>query len=544
MIRFPESSYDCIPLLHPKLGILMNNSPINWFTSSELCIPAANPKEVVASRTTYLPHANDIKLLEALHYEESLDDRDFVVIGYGPTVQAVCHILGDVIGTPNVQILKECVRDENMERCQAFLDYGLMFKEEVTSLVDFIESMDLLHERLDDLPSAQQKNDQPPQKYVCDCDRGGHLSLFMFYLLRDHGYIQWPRQPWFQDITKNAGQQYWCPLGRRVVDLCDEPQFSSSTRFFLNGRQWLDEKDLLHQLVPELMPPTFHSLEEAQKYSISTLETCGPHIWFLKKVNQNGGRAVEVRHDLPTQPLESDEQLQAHIPRPLLFEKASLMDGNEVLRPHKCHVKTYQWIGCTKDDTTNKISWQLYMHDLYYLATADKPFDPKDISDPVQITTMRTHRLYDDTPWRVQWGLTEKCRTRMETVLRRAIEQGKLQSILPSSASEEQTVSKHEASNSKSALQFEINSADWMLDEDGNMYLIECNGIPVLYAPEIKQPLITRGLNLYDGLYKQNPKDAIVNDTDLLREAVGLAMTGKLPKKTLWKHIATIPCPS
>lgn len=146
MIRFPESSYDCIPLLHPKLGILRklqrnNNSPIHWFTSSELCIPAAAdpPKEVVVSRTTYLPHANDTKLLEALQYEESLDDRDFVVIGYAPTVQAVCHILGDVIGTPNVQILKECVRDESMERCQAFLDYGLMFKEEVTSLVDFIE---------------------------------------------------------------------------------------------------------------------------------------------------------------------------------------------------------------------------------------------------------------------------------------------------------------------------------------------------------------------------------------------------------------------
>lgn len=147
MIRFPESSYECVPLLHPKLGILrklqMKNSAINWFTSSELCIPAAenDPKETVVSRTTYLPHANDTKLLGALQYDnrESLDDRDFVVIGYGPTVQAVCHILGDVIGTPNVQILKECVRDDNMERCHAFLDFGLIFKEEVVSLVDFIE---------------------------------------------------------------------------------------------------------------------------------------------------------------------------------------------------------------------------------------------------------------------------------------------------------------------------------------------------------------------------------------------------------------------
>lgn len=151
MIRFPENRYDCIPLSHPKLGILrklqMKNSPINWFTSSELCVPAAenDPKEIVVSRTTFLPQANNTDLLEALQYknEESLEDREFVVIGYGPTVQAVCHLLGDVIGTPNVRILRECVQDENMERCQAFLSHGLIFREEVASLVDFIECTSL-----------------------------------------------------------------------------------------------------------------------------------------------------------------------------------------------------------------------------------------------------------------------------------------------------------------------------------------------------------------------------------------------------------------
>jgi hypothetical protein len=64
-----------------------------------------------------------------------------------------------------------------------------------------------------------------------------------------------------------------------------------------------------------------------------------------------------------------------------------------------------------------------------------------------------------------------------------------------------------------------------------------------LYSPEIGQPLITRGLRLYDGLYKEDPKGAVVNDTDLLKEAIGLAVTGKLPKSSLWKHIKTIPCP-
>ena len=405
--------------------------------------------------------------------------------------------------------------------------------------------MNLLQERFSELPSSRDcQSHSTIQKYVCDCDRGGHLSLFMFYLIRDYGYIKWPRQPWFQDIMKQ-GKQYWCPLGKRIVDLCDEPQFGSSTRFFLSGREWLDEKDLLYKLVPEMMPPTFHNIEDAQKHSHTYIDSTdyGPRIWFLKKVNQNGGRAVDVLHELPSRPLEPDEQLQVHIPRPLLFRKMSLIDGKELLRNHKCHVKTYQWIGCTKDHTTNKISWKLYMHDLYYLATADKPFDQNDLSDEVQITTMRTHRLYDDDPWRIQIGLTQKCEKRMGIIFRRAIEQDKLKYI--PSMSHEKNQKPHIPTSSvsgKSTLQFEINSADWMLDTDGKMYLIECNGIPVLYVPEIQQPLITRGLKLYDGLYKKNPKEAVVNDTDLVKDAVGLALKGELPKKTLWKHIATVPC--
>ena len=47
--------------------------------------------------------------------------------------------------------------------------------------------------------------------------------------------------------------------------------------------------------------------------------------------------------------------------------------------------------------------------DLKYLATTDTPFDPDDLSDEVQITTIRTHRLYADHPWRVQLVLIQKC---------------------------------------------------------------------------------------------------------------------------------------
>ena len=80
-----------------------------------------------------------------------------------------------------------------------------------------------------------------------------------------------------------------------------------------------------------------------------------------------------------------------------------------------------------------------------------------------------------------------------------------------------------------------------MLDEDGRIFLIECNGIPVLYDGGGAQPLCTRGLHLYDRLYKENPEEAVVNDHDLLVDAVSLAMMGKVPSKSLWKHVASWP---
>mmetsp|Transcript_5028 Transcript_5028/g.10634 ORF Transcript_5028/g.10634 Transcript_5028/m.10634 type:complete len:155 (-) Transcript_5028:125-589(-) len=145
---------------------------------------------------------------------------------------------------------------------------------------------------------------------------------------------------------------------------------------------------------------------------------------------------------------------------------------------------------------------------------------------------MRTHRLYADHPWRRQWNLTEACQSAMKIVIQRAVEQGKLQ------PRQETQVS---ANSKMTTQQFEINSADWMLDEDGRVYLIEINGIPVLYDPEMSQELCTKGLNLYDRLYKENPETAVVNDHDLLKESLGLALKGKLPRNSLWKHVATIP---
>lgn len=149
---------------------------------------------------------------------------------------------------------------------------------------------------------------------------------------------------------------------------------------------------------------------------------------------------------------------------------------------------------------------------------------------------MRTHRLYRDNAWRVKWNLTQRIRSNLTTVVKRAVQQGKLKA----QHSTVTTAAPH-LQSSTAALQFEVNSADWMLDEDGKLYLIEINGIPVLYDAGLPQDLCTRGLKLYDRLYKESPETAVVNDHDLLKEAIELALKGTLPESTLWTFVTKVP---
>lgn len=532
-LYFEASQLSDIAACHPRLGVLQklaaSGRNVQWFTSKDLCIADAPlERETATQRTTFLPQSSDDTLLGALRRDD-MASHEYTLVGYAPTVQAMSMILGDVLAAPKIQWIQESLGDENEQRCRSLIDHGRFLNEQVISMVEYLESLDLLHQQI---PMAPTLSRPPPVKYVCDVGRGGHISLYLHYLVQKYGYVIWPTQPWYQE-QKSLGQepkQYYCPLGRRMVDLCDEPQFGTDIRFFLVGRKYLDEKDQLYDLVPELMPPTFPTIDDAVAYK----QQHDPGLWFLKKVNQNGGRAVKVLKTLPTQ-LEADDQLQAHVPRPLLWKNN-----------HKCHVKTYQWIGCTRTMDTGKIEWQLYQHDLFWLATADVEWSLDDTSDAAQITTMRTERLYRDHPWRIQWNLTELCQSNMKTVLRRAIDQGKLE-VPPTAFADENATMPNGSAAAKSTsprlqtVQFEIHSADWMLDEDGRMYLIECNGIPVLYDPGQKQPLLTRGLNLYDRLYHESPDHAVVNDHELMRDAVQLAIKGMLPVKSLWTHLMAMP---
>ena len=46
-------------------------------------------------------------------------------------------------------------------------------------------------------------------------------------------------QIWYEDMVH---AEYYCPLGKQVVDFCYEPEFRDTSMHLL-GREWLDEKD-------------------------------------------------------------------------------------------------------------------------------------------------------------------------------------------------------------------------------------------------------------------------------------------------------------
>eukprot|EP00957_Ditylum_brightwellii_P140586 10710564-Ditylum_brightwellii.AAC.1 len=205
-----EDGYQQVNPNHPRLGVLRRlgtkNPNMRWFTTDELLVApqqvddkekdgSKEEEEIVVPRTTYLPHGSDVDLMDVL--KRCCDENSGVtLVGYGPTVQAICHILGDILCIPNVQVLRECIADESEARRDAMLEHGLLFDERVVSLTDFLEEYDCLHDRID--PGAVASADPAP-KYVCDAKRGGHLCLFLPYLTRDYGYAEWPVQTWYQE---------------------------------------------------------------------------------------------------------------------------------------------------------------------------------------------------------------------------------------------------------------------------------------------------------------------------------------------------------
>jgi len=290
---------------------------------------------------------------------------------------------------------------------------------------------------------------QPRRWFYCsDCRVGGHGQRFCSYLLKRPNWRIYPSEKWFED--KN-GQVSYCPLGRRGVDFTDETYFSRIA-MHIKGRIWLEDKRKLYDFVPDLMPFTYVISDQRWVGEPPPPEPPGapPMPWFVKETDRNWGTSVvccaRPEECIGLSKPNSVYVVQKHIPKPLLYDQGE-----------KCHIKFYNLLVGLEDGVT----WHLYTYKDGYLSISPKPWSATDLSKETQVTIIRTKRIND---WPIWPKVYPKCKEGVRTVIERAAEQGRL-----------------EGRNKK---QFEIISADFIVTEDLNCYLLEFNTGPVLKDAE------------------------------------------------------------
>jgi len=259
---------------------------------------------------------------------------------------------------------------------------------------------------------------------------------------------------------------------------------------YLKGRIWLEEKTRVFDMVPEIMPPTFIIVNRAWKgpeppeatargmafseyeeapadqgwWEAAQKEPTAKELteeekacvnddemlpWFLKEADRNWGTSVRcfqslgecMRYAKP----DATYVVQRHIARPLLYEG------------RKSHIKFYILVYATARGET----WQYWALRNGYLSIAPHPWSPKDVTKDMQVTIVRSQRI--DT-WDAWPAVYPKCRDATKLVFRRAVEERKLEA--------------------RETAQFEIMSADYIVDQDLNVFLLEFNTSPVLKDPK------------------------------------------------------------
>lgn len=286
--------------------------------------------------------------------------------------------------------------------------------------------------------------------YCTNCKVGGHGARFAKYLLRRPDWRIYPSQVWFKD--ENGSREYICPLGRSVVDFTDETKFSRIS-MYIRGHIWMEDKTKLYEVVPDCMPDTYviddlkwrHGREPPSDDSVSDLP------WFVKEADRNWGTSVHVCKR-PSECMSLAKPgclyaVQQHIADPLCTE-----DGR------KCHIKFYIFLRCLADGRT----WELHTYRDGYLSISPTRWSPDDLSKETQVTIIRSERIKS---WRHWEEVYPKCKARTADVIRRLVEQRKLE-------------------GTPGRQQFEIMSADYIVDARGEVWLFEFNTSPVLKDPE------------------------------------------------------------
>eukprot|EP00927_Polykrikos_kofoidii_P052064 TRINITY_DN4582_c0_g1_i1.p1 TRINITY_DN4582_c0_g1~~TRINITY_DN4582_c0_g1_i1.p1 ORF type:complete len:639 (+),score=132.95 TRINITY_DN4582_c0_g1_i1:124-2040(+) len=309
-------------------------------------------------------------------------------------------------------------------------------------------------------PAADRK-----WRYCTNCKVGGHGQRFCEYLLKRPNWRVFPYQKWFEDEKHN---EYHCPLGKRLVDFADESHFSRLA-MYIKGRHWLEDKTKMWQLVPDLMPDTYVIDDLKWRDGKEPLDKEGDDLpWFVKEADRNWGTSVQVcsraSHCMDLAKPGATFVVQPHIKNPLLME-----DGR------KCHIKFYVLLMGMEDGST----WWLYTLKDGYLSISPNKWSATDLSKETQVTIIRTERITGWKPWPDAYP---KCKAAVAEVVRRGVAQGKLEGRL-------------------GKRQFEILSADFIVDTGGNVWLFEFNMSPVLKdakdSPNVHDSgMITAALNI------------------------------------------------
>lgn len=355
---------------------------------------------------------------------------------------------------------------------------------EMTSMKEVIDDKSLVVATDDTQPKPKTplnaNGDPLKQKYhyCTNCKVGGHGQRFCEYLLERPDWRIFPNQKWFEDDKKN---EYHCPLGKKLVDFADESHFSHVS-MYLKGRAWLEEKTKVLQIAADHMPNTYiiengqwrDGNAPPQDSEVSNLP------WFVKEADRNWGTSVHVCQK-PSECMalvkpDSTYVVQQHIKDPLL-----MTDGR------KCHIKFYVLMTCLEDGVT----WRLYTYKDGYLSISPNAWSPEDTSKETQVTIIRTERIGSWEAWPEAYP---KCKASVAKVMERAVHSGKLEGRLGKK-------------------QFEILSADYIVDANGGVWLFEFNMSPVL----------------------KDPKDAPqVNDADMIRGALHIVAPCENGSEAQW----------
>lgn len=493
-----QSGYEGVSPKHKLYGALcklnqkLGDKAVHWFMEgwegSDIISsdPIVSPKEddMIVWRSGHVPH----ELLAALQKE---DITKVYIAGAkaSGSVQISCQLLMD--NGMDVIAIRECIQDDNDERLTPTIDNLLPVYANVISLEEMMQTIGGLEtyssESRDILIHIISKGDKNSSDCLLatDCGRRGHGSRYIQLLKERGGWKTYPTQVWYEDFIS----QYHCPIAKKIVDFCDEPDFSK-VAMYLSGREYLDEKDKVIEFAGRFMPKTFcidNGKWIGDEPPSDDEEGAVDAPWFIKEADKNLGGAAITIVSKPSEiiaHINKDQRyvVQQHIRDPLVTD-----DGR------KTHLKFYVLLICDDDAET----WTLYTYKGALLSISPNVWSPTDLSHDTQITIHRHPEPPELTDgWKQHWESTyDKCKRGTAEVIEKTITSGKLK-------------------GRRNKKQFEVFSVDWMPDTHGNIWMFEFNLSPAVAQREFDDPA-----------KRDVRRDYLMqHDEIMLREALAIAM--------------------